>query len=330
MKKLLIVIFLSLSTNCFGTHLHAGDLTFRDLGGNSVEFRVTLYCDTSSTADSTIVLWYGDSTHDTVVVSSMQNMLDSNIVMKIFFKTHVYNSNGDYHVRCEVQNRVANISNIPNSSATGMCLSAYLNLNPFLGTNDSPIFGMHAMDKGIVNHPYVYSSAVIEADGDSLSYELAECLNYDCDTIVGYSFPVTSNIFRIDSLTGIITWDSPLVEGYWNVRMIIREFRFGDEIGYVTRDLQFIIESGIGISELDPNSSATFVYPNPTYNEIYIQQLPGSIRYDGFKIFTLTGQMIFSGKLEKQSISLKDLACGVYILSLLNDNQTENFRVVRK
>ncbi|MCD4736323.1 MAG: gliding motility-associated C-terminal domain-containing protein, partial [Bacteroidales bacterium] len=59
--------------------------------------------------------------------------------------------------------------------------------------------------------------------------------------IPGFEYPQASNSFSIDPIKGDLIWDSPELQGEYNVAFIIEEWRNGQRIGYVTRDLQIKI-----------------------------------------------------------------------------------------
>ena len=116
MKNLLTCLLLFLNVYCYGTHIHAGELSYKLMAGNIVEFNVILYCDSSSNSDSTIVLYCGDGTQDTLTLSGTQFTSDSTIVKRSGTMVHIYNGNGSYQVYFTIYNRSANINNIPKFS----------------------------------------------------------------------------------------------------------------------------------------------------------------------------------------------------------------------
>jgi hypothetical protein len=59
--------------------------------------------------------------------------------------------------------------------------------------------------------------------------------------IPGYPFPKTSDIFEIDPVSGNLLWETPVLQGEYNVAFIIEEWRHGFKIGSVRRDMQIEI-----------------------------------------------------------------------------------------
>lgn len=86
--------------------------------------------------------------------------------------------------------------------------------------------------------------------------------------------------------------------------------------------------ANVGIVETgDPSS--VFIAPNPAHNELVIavsRELPGT----GYCLYDLTGRRVKQGQLtsEKTSVSISDLAPGVYLVSIGSQNR-QSFKVVK-
>ena len=116
------------------------------------------------------------------------------------------------------------------------------------------------IDGGCVGARFVHNPGAFDPDGDSLSYRLVVPLQDLQDSVPNYlplNDPSISNIkedgsspatFSIDPVTGNLTWDAPQIAGEYNIAFIIEEWRFSTlsnqwvPLGYVTRDMQVIIE----------------------------------------------------------------------------------------
>ncbi|WP_373728097.1 T9SS type B sorting domain-containing protein, partial [Bacteroides heparinolyticus] len=57
----------------------------------------------------------------------------------------------------------------------------------------------------------------------------------------GYSLPQASQSFVIDSVTGELRWDAPLLQGEYNVAIMVEEWRHGMKIGSIVRDMQILV-----------------------------------------------------------------------------------------
>jgi gliding motility-associated-like protein len=90
---------------------------------------------------------------------------------------------------------------------------------------------------------YIHNPGAYDPDGDSISYKLVVCKGAGGQPVPGYVYPNlvdqgNPGSFSIDPYNGDLSWDSPTIQGEYNVAFIIEEWRFGQRIGYVTRDLQ--------------------------------------------------------------------------------------------
>jgi gliding motility-associated-like protein len=70
-----------------------------------------------------------------------------------------------------------------------------------------------------------------------------ECRGFEGKKIPGYTFPTYSNSMSINALTGDFYWDSPLLQGEYNIAILIQEYRSGVMISEMVRDMQIIISA---------------------------------------------------------------------------------------
>ena len=107
---------------------------------------------------------------------------------------------------------------------------------------------------------FVHNPGAFDPDGDSLAYRIVNLLQDRGVPVPGYvplNDPSITNIredggspprFEIDPITGTFTWDAPAVAGEYNAAFIVEEWRFSEItgqfelLGYVTRDMQILIE----------------------------------------------------------------------------------------
>ena len=244
-RKLLLVIgFLF----CFAfiakaTHQRAAEITYTWLGGNAYEFTLTCYTYTPSPAglqrDSLPISW-GDGMGEYIPRVVLQNLGD-NYTLNVYKAVHNYSSAGTYSVSMEDPNRNYGVVNVPNSVSVPMYIETELVINPFLGFNNSVQLLNAPVDKGCVGKLYLHNPSAYDPDGDSLSYKLVVCKGTGGMDIPGYSYPQASHSFDIDPVTGDLRWDSPLLQGEYNVAFMVEEWRYGVKIGSVIRDMQILI-----------------------------------------------------------------------------------------
>jgi hypothetical protein len=133
--------------------------------------------------------------------------------------------------------------NIPGSVNTPMCIGAMLLASPSL-TNRSPEFTNHAVFSYFNGSVLAHELQPFDADGDSLSFELVEPIGDECTAVPGYQFPneVVPGPYGISvNSAGVLQWDSPQLAGLYSVAIRCMEWRDGEMIGAVTRELMLCV-----------------------------------------------------------------------------------------
>ena len=137
MKRIISIFFLSciFAANAFATHMRAGDITYRCLGGLTYEITIVTYTYTPSLADRpTYDISCGDGTTLTiprVSKTSVPNTVD--ISENIYIGNHTYPGPDTYIISLEDPNRNAGVLNIPNSVNTPFYIQTTLVINPITG-----------------------------------------------------------------------------------------------------------------------------------------------------------------------------------------------------
>ena len=243
-RKLLFVIGLLF---CFAftakaTHQRAAEITYTWLGGNAYEFTLTTYNVPNAAwdqRDSLFVKW-GDGSEENIPRIDWQNLGDD-CVVNHYKSIHNYATSGTYTISMEDANRNYGVVNVPNSVMVPMHIETELVINPFLGYNNSVQLLNAPVDKGCVGKLYLHNPSAYDPDGDSLSYRLVTCKGQDGMEIGGYTFPQASQSFEIDPVTGELRWENPVLQGEYNVAIMVEEWRHGVKIGSVVRDMQILI-----------------------------------------------------------------------------------------
>ncbi len=276
-----LFLFLSYSFNTlYASHLRAGDITVRKINcaTNKYEFTVTLYLDShpDNVHQDKIYLSFGDGTYVGVDVIKPYGTIPNYPFFQInkFVTTHSYGSPGIYTVFIAegddksitpgIRNRNKGTLNINDPFNTPFYIETQITIGQSFCDN-SPTFTNPPTDQGRIGQKFTYDPAGYDVDGDSLSYSFvvpAQGLdrNGNIMNVNGYVDPnilSTGGIipksetngpatFTIDPVKGLITWDSPAIEGQYNIAFIVIEWRVGSKgirtpIGYVRRDMQIII-----------------------------------------------------------------------------------------
>lgn len=247
---LAIIFVFVLISQVSATHQRAAEITYKHVTGLTYEVKIITYTYTPSPADRpTLDIYWGDGTFSTLERTE-RTFLQDNITRNVYeykpaagavTNRHTYSSPGSYMLYMEDPNRNYGVVNIPNSVNVPMYVQTLLVINPFLGYNNSPTLLNPPIDVGCVNQVFIHNPGAYDIDGDSLSYRIVNCKTAGGIDIPGFTQPMASNSFTINPYTGDVIWDTPIMQGEYNIAFVIEEWRRGIKIGSVTRDMQIEI-----------------------------------------------------------------------------------------
>ena len=242
----------------YGTHNRAGEVTFSRISGYTYHVKVVTYTVASSAADRDFisVVW-GDGELDTLNRSNgpvgmngyQQGVeIDVDVKMNTYEGVHTYPGPGEYWIGFEDANRNEGVINIPGSVDVPFYVQSMVIIDPFQGANSSPELLNVPLDEACVGEVFIHNPGAWDVDGDSLAYKLITCSGQNGNDIPGYIFP--PNV-TVNEYTGDLIWDAPQLIGEYNFAMKIEEWRNGQLIGCVVRDLQ--------VAVLDCNNSPPII-----------------------------------------------------------------------
>ena len=250
--KLVALAMLFLFFNeAWATHNRAGEIIYKRIEGYKFEIQVITYTEVGlDHADRPeLGVNYGDGSGIDSILRTSEDFIfpdHPDIKRNIYKTTHTFPGPGNYTISMLDPNRNGEVVNIPNSIDEMFYIESTLNIS-LSTTNNSPILLNPPIDFACMGYPYYHSPAAFDPDGDSLFYSLVPCKGIAGLPIIGYSFPQASKFINIDPLTGVLTWDSPISPGEYNIAILIREFRREVtsngkirffEVGSVIRDMQ--------------------------------------------------------------------------------------------
>jgi len=243
MKKYFFLLFNILFVlPAWATHNRAGEITYKQLSVFDYGASIVVYAKTSANIPRpSLVLNWGDGTSDTIPQISVVSV-GNDTERREYYGVHTYSSFGTYVLWFEDPNRNGGVVNIPNSDLIPFYVETKLILSPFWGFNNSPVLLQPPIDEGCSNRIFIHNPNAYDPDGDSLSYELVFCKGSGGLPIPGYYYPVGTISFSLDAITGDLIWNTPgSFCGEYNVAFLIKEWRNGQVIGYVERDMQITI-----------------------------------------------------------------------------------------
>jgi surface protein len=130
---------------------------------------------------------------------------------------------------------------------------------------------------------------------------------------------------------GFIAYKIKPVEG-----LEIGDFIIGNEAGIYFDFNEPIITNSTSTEIVNPTvgimpnvKDMLWVYPNPTSDILYIQT-KGNIRLEEVQLYNLQGRVLISSKQNLQSIDVRDLSSGIYLLNIKTNEGNFSQRVIKK
>lgn len=280
----LFILTTSVSHKLWATHLRAGEITVERVDCSGLTFRITItvYTDTGSEVRfGEGLLDFGDGSDPfalpiiennliatvladgsiVTVPADIDNLGDQVAVASLSIE-HTYSSAGRFNIGYIEPNRNEGVLNIDNSVNTTFFVETQINIDPFLGCNNTPILLIPPIDRGCTSAAFFHNPGAFDPDGDSIAFELV-VPKKELDVVVDGYEPLNDRSFYenfgegnetrdgeptffIDPITGEIEWNAPGRVGEYNIAFIVKEYRKirGEFflLGFVTRDMQIIVE----------------------------------------------------------------------------------------
>ncbi len=232
------------------THNRSGSITYQHISGNTYEFTVKTCTKTSSEADRPeLEINWGDGTSDTINRINIVLISTYDAQENYYVGQHTFTGPGNFIVSVEDPNRNSGVINIVNSVNQPFCIQTELVISPLLGSpnNSLIIEDCPCPEFACLNQMYCYNLSAYDPDGDSLSYSIVPCRGQDClEMTTGvYAYPqdVGGGTLTIDSISGTLCWDNPVLQGEYNIAIKISEYRAGVYIGSVLQDMQLTVKA---------------------------------------------------------------------------------------
>lgn len=265
-----ILLFFAVDIHTYATHLRAGEIIAEllDCTSNTYRFTLILYTDTGSPVlAGGGEMRFGDGSPPVDFTPGSPDYfqdLGDEVALNIFYVQHTFPGPGTYTVNYREFNRNASIANMDNSVNTPFYIETQIVVDPFFGCNNTPVLLNPPLDRACVGKAFFHNGGGWDIDGDSLSYEIV-VNKQDLDLpVVNYRLPHVYDIatvpgvtnedgtgpptYTLDPVTGDLIWDAPGTEDEYNIAFIVKEWRYFPELnewiqmGYVTRDMQILVE----------------------------------------------------------------------------------------
>jgi hypothetical protein len=318
------------SACCGRTH---ADIRYTALDGSTYRFDVVVYSCLSAPFDLPEIEVSFDQAAGTLIPrTGIMDDPSGDIRRSEYTFNHDFVENGIHTVDAIVGGRPGGLINIPNSISETMCIRAVIHVAPTITPNNSIQFGIPPTIVTRSWNAFVHTPAPSDPDGDSLVFQFGIPKGIDCLDIAGYQLPMAANFLWIDPENGTFIWDYPTVFGEYSLTIIGSEYRNGQLVGQVTRDMTICVAPfAVGMDEV--NEAAPFsLYPSLTDDLVtLLNRTNGTLTLD---VVAAHGALVgtYHAGPEQSSISLGHLAPGVYIVQAraLNGTVLHSTRLMRK
>ena len=269
-RYILLLCFFVMPAWSYATHYLAGQITYKKTGANTFLITLTTYADRSSgvfAANCFVSMEMGDGT----VISQIPRKngpsgncgagakegepILRNVQKSIYETEYTYAGPGIFQIRFYDDNRFANIINMTNSVNTSFYVYSTIRNIPGI-SSDAPELLNDPIDIACIGEIFTHSPGGYDPDGDSLAYSLIPSMQYRPGGSPNVPFPIpvtnfqfpdnvsgnTPGTFSQNNQTGMITWNTPLIAGYYNIAFLVVSYRRGVPVDSVVRDMVIIVD----------------------------------------------------------------------------------------
>jgi len=277
MKKITLLLIALIATfKLNATHITGGQISSRCLGGLTHEITLTLFRDIQGVSMAPQIISYSANT---LTYNSFRTVapgppipFNTTTEMYLFVDTVTFPYLDSYTISNSNCCRAATITNINNPASTVLYLDLIVSISA--SCNSTPLLPVNPYNPISVSIPFIYAMTAIDPDGDSLSYSLVPPSDNASSPVSGFILPSNMTI----SNNGILNW-TPTFPGTYSICVKVDEYRNGNLIGYVRREMQINVGTFNSINELEINK-------NSEYKNFY--DLLGrkvNSNYNGFRIY---------------------------------------------
>ena len=268
--------FLLVGSPVFATHIVGGEFTYRSLGNNDYEIRLTVYRDCfngQAPFDDPAIVSFFDAFNQEVLTVNLDrgpivqipNLVNSPCIVvptSVCYEVTTYVGTvnlpplaGGYQMAYQRCCRNGTINNIANPGQTGATYYAKIPSPGITTSNSSPVFTQLPPTYICAGFPFTFDHSAVDFDGDSLVYALSTPLAGLSNinpagnptappyTDVQWQAPYSlANVFggtplQINPQTGIMT-ATPSTIGQFVYGVRVKEYRNGLYLGETKREFQ--------------------------------------------------------------------------------------------
>lgn len=278
----------------------------------------TWYC---GAADSISIYQYPNSLRNIPLTDTFN--VEQNSYLKIYkgdYLIDTLTSDSMAIISCIVSHSLHSATNM--SSGTTPVISVGINCksDSILGSIKSLSFNGARIAYGVWNDSLTYNPEIIKSDEDSVSIHLISPLN----TIYLYPYQREKAAFPTDTMyitdsTGAWLWLYPRDEGYYDILYEADQYRKGQYIGYIMRNMYIYIQRDSSLTGLikQSNQVALQCYPSPTSGFVTIDMSRCNSAEKQVDIYNVLGQVVFhTSTHDDKYLFSGELIPGMYTVSV--------------
>lgn len=378
---LLVMSLCATSTLLATTPNLAGEITAKHLSGLTYELTLSIYFEMRPSgsdlcaadievwnlaADTLWTVWTdiprsnGPSTLPPIptnctILNPYAGVLMGTVSYSVYRDTLTFLESGDY----ELLFRTPFCSAIP-LALRSVCMESVLRTrlsvpNTQQLPNSTPDFLNEPIGLGSLDTVFSYNSGCLDADGDSLTYSLLPNYWYygphlqlygaQFGTVDPSDSIMDQSVLQMDSISGVITWNTPKRIGLYFIAFEVFEYRSDSLIGSVKRTLAIAIGDSSFTAEkfgiptsVSPGISREYMpqfqlFPNPTQDQLHILwENENPAEEYTIQLIGASGSVLQSfphRNRERLNIDISALPAGIYSLRIIGKSGSATRRFVK-
>lgn len=317
MKRFTFLLGLMFCVSTAQAVLLGGEIRFTHLAGSTYRIEAIVYTALEWPSDYPEIEVYVDGQPYTVPREAPTDLFGEpncqNVRISVYPLEHTFDVPGLHQAWFYLSARPAGVLNIPNSIGQTACIRATIVVSPGLGPNSSIRFGNRQSVTAWSWNTLVHDPGAFDPDGDSLSFELVAPLGSGCSSIMGYVFPTGAVLAWLDPASGVFHWNHPPSPGNWSLCIRGTEWRNGQLIGQVTRDMVLCVAPfTVGVNEVgDAEPLRTTLSPDGSL----LHLRPSPLGFGVAEVLALDGRVALRQAMRRgEPIAVGQLSAGPYAL----------------
>lgn len=229
--------------------LLGADVRYEHVDGLTWSFSVFTYDDPFAPTDGPeLFVTFDGGAVDTIPRLSQEAITDDcsgQVYLNTYTWQRTFAGPGVYSFNAWKSSRINSV-NLPSGPDGTLCLSSTIVVAAGM-SNSSPVFGAPQRTLYYAGNTLVHDPLASDPDGDSLSFALTAPLGEGCLAMTAFTSPDQStppgDAVSLNATTGLFQWSQPTFSGEFTAVIVCREWRAGQVIGVVSRDMTICVQA---------------------------------------------------------------------------------------